>query len=63
MFAFYPLCRQSLVTPIDWKRVNIARCAEARYEGRQSLVTPIDWKLGAWQDPCHFGLRIVANLW
>ena len=35
--------RQSLVTPIDWKRQKqeLDRCSVNR---RQSLVTPIDWK-------------------
>ncbi len=38
--------RQSLVTPIDWKRVGAVPAAVS-IACRQSLVTPIDWKLAA----------------
>ena len=38
------LGRQSLVTPIDWKRQQTTLHRHMRNGGRQSLVTPIDWK-------------------
>ena len=37
--------RQSLVTPIDWKRAFAGRLKVLIDQGRQSLVAPIDWKL------------------
>ena len=37
-------CRQSLVTPIDWKRDSAGLHLYVWEHGRQSLVTPIDWK-------------------
>ena len=36
--------RQSLVTPIDWKRGQGDHVGHVDLERRQSLVTPIDWK-------------------
>ena len=36
--------RQSLVTPIDWKRSQPGRRIRLYPLGLQSLVTPIDWK-------------------
>ena len=42
-----PEGRQSLVTPIDWKRETVsAHRVTCETQGRQSLVTPIDWKPG-----------------
>ena len=40
-FSFFG--RQSLVTPIDWKRLK-QQLALQGFRSRQSLVTPIDWK-------------------
>ncbi len=39
--------RQSLVTPIDWKRIESGPRRSFLAGSRQSLVTPIDWKPGA----------------
>ncbi len=44
-----PGCRQSLVTPIDWKLDGMNICLVLWYFRRQSLVTPIDWK----RNPCR----------
>ncbi len=37
-------CRQSLVTPIDWKHQRVTLRSSLGLVSRQSLVTPIDWK-------------------
>ncbi len=37
--------RQTLVTPIDWKRLWGGHKQAKGKECRQYLVTPIDWKL------------------
>ncbi len=42
-----PEGRQSLVTPIDWKRSQKLCSGGSGVNRRQSLVTPIDWKLVA----------------
>ena len=39
-----PGCRQSLVTPIDWKLVRLQAASVSWIESRKSLVAPIDWK-------------------
>ncbi len=36
--------RQSLVTPIDWKLLQLPHMRPQKLDSRQSLVTPIDWK-------------------
>ena len=39
-----PCCRQSLVTPIDWKLVRLQAASVSWIESRETLVAPIDWK-------------------
>ena len=57
-----PGCRQSLVTPIDWKHcLELATWLAPRI-GRQSLVTPIDWKPVGDEIPV-LPVDPVANPW
>ena len=51
LLAAFVKSRQSLVTPIDWKRVGPhPLLCDLGNLGRQSLVTPIDWKQEVDQD-------------
>ena len=54
--------RQSLVTPIDWKR-RISNRSFLSVDRRQSLVTPIDWKQDARDVVLSARLESDANLW